>query len=50
MELMWPLLNKYYFESYREYQVWLMSEMMKHYYPHIMIQGFMGGGRINRLY
>jgi len=47
---MWPLLNQYYIKPCEDYQKWLMSEMLKQYYPHIMMQGFMDGGLIHRLY
>ena len=50
MELMWQLQSKYFLQPYKDYQAWLMAEMMKHYYPYMMTQGFMGGPAIHRFY
>ena len=50
MELMWQLQSKYFLQPYKDYQAWLMSEMMKHYYPYMMTQGFMSGPAIHRFF
>ena len=50
MVLMWQLQSKYFLQPYKDYQAWLMSEMMKHYYPGMMMNGFITGPHINRFY
>jgi len=38
---MLQLLNKYYIQPYKDYQVWIMANMIRPYYPGMMVQGWL---------
>ena len=38
---MLQLLNKYYIQPSIDYQVWIMANMIRPYYPGMMLQGWL---------
>ena len=44
------IVNNFYTGLYKDYQAWLIMYMVKHYYPGMMMNGFITGPSIDRFY
>ena len=44
------IVNNFYAGLYKDYQAWLVMYMVKHYYPGMMMNGFITGPSIDRFY
>ena len=44
------IVNNFYTGLYKDYQAWLVMYMVKHYYPGMMMNGFITGPSIDRFY
>ena len=44
------IVNNFYTGLYKDYQAWWVMYMVKHYYPGMMMNGFITGPSIDRFY